>query len=243
MFKASSTNLRHMVFAFLSDDDLAISLLKSLEEHYELILFGGVVRDYVVSSSIAPRDIDIVLVGANKYLLEIERNAYFKDRIRRNSFGGFKIFCESSVFDIWNINDTWAFKEKLVEPSIENLLRTVYLNIDAYAYSLTKQVFIDNCNSRKLPATIDIVLQQNPNLLLNFIRAFALSRKYQIEFSDNFKRAIIREIHNANSSGSFISALIKEQERHLNETAVTLSEISELVTEIQELELELMSKC
>jgi hypothetical protein len=180
-----------------------------------------------------PRDIDIVLVGPHEFLIEIERDEHLKGRVLKNSFGGYKIISEKCVFDIWHISDTWAFKEKLVEQSIENLLKTVFLNIDAYAYNLTKQYFIGNCNNKGLPKLISIVLFKNPNLSLNFIRALALSKKYKIGFSDYIKSIIIQEVNNAYSKELFISNLIKEQERHYNEVIVSFNEISILISEFQ----------
>lgn len=41
MSRLESTNLRKLVFSYLSDDDVALHLLKLIEPCNELILFGA----------------------------------------------------------------------------------------------------------------------------------------------------------------------------------------------------------
>ena len=90
-------------------------------------LFGGVLRDLLMKPSVQPRDIDIVAdCSSNDQLVSV----FVGRPIQRTRFGGLRIQGEIP-FDIWAMPETWAFKQGLFPPSVENLPRTTFLNVEA----------------------------------------------------------------------------------------------------------------
>src|SRR5574338_211336 len=72
-------------------------------------IFGGAVRDWWLNKT--PKDIDIVI-----------DTEYFQDVIscfsspKDNAFGGYVFEIDGVVFDIWNFQDSYAFKHGGFEP-------------------------------------------------------------------------------------------------------------------------------
>lgn len=168
------------------DDDL-YALIDALKKSFDVILFGGVVRDALFHKISEIRDIDIVLCPSNSiindqdcYLNQIIRESGV--RYRKNQFGGYKIITFKNFLDVWLLKDTWAFREKLMPVSVENLLNSVYLNIDAYAWNYNQKKFISQCNVKRYNE-IDIVLEKSKCETLNLIRAVVLSKKYGLPLS------------------------------------------------------------
>jgi len=107
--------------------------LRRLEEHsWTGVIFGGALRDLVLfGNSETPRDVDVVVSGTNA--LELEQ--IYKDILhRKNRFGGLQLRPRGWLIDIWTLQDSWAFKEKLVQPAnFDQLVRTTFLNVEAIA--------------------------------------------------------------------------------------------------------------
>ena len=106
--------------------------LQQLGSHCErLFLFGGAIRDVALMGDEArPRDLDLVVVGLNFDDLPGFLGEHI---VRRTSFGGLKLKLDDSWVDLWRLEDTWAFREKLIEPSPENLPSTTFLSSQAIA--------------------------------------------------------------------------------------------------------------
>lgn len=172
------------------------ALTCSLRKPFDIILFGGVVRDIILNKVNEIRDIDIVLCPSYDILNDQDR--YLSQTIketgveyRRNQFGGYKIKTFHNCLDVWLLKDTWAFREKLMSVSVENLLNSVYLNIDAYAWNYNKKKFISQCNKKRYDE-IDIVLEKSKCEALNLIRAVVLSRKYDLPLSQRIVMKLIK---------------------------------------------------
>lgn len=88
----------------------AEKLIRELEDNGEIIIFGGAVRDYLESNfETMPRDFDIVFKRKRKDLDSMLIDFCEK---KKNRFDGYKIILDDIEFDVWDINNTWAFREK-----------------------------------------------------------------------------------------------------------------------------------
>lgn len=215
------------ILKYIYKDQKARQLISKLSEKYEVVFFGGSVRDYILLKHFEPRDFDIVLIDKEKNKVEIDEvlSQVKLCEIYRNFFGGYKVLTDFIEFDIWKMNDTWAFKNKHVEYGLDNLFKTVFLNVDSYAYNYTKMEFVNNCD-KNIPKDIDIVLYENPNLTLNIIRAIIYSKKYSIDISDRLLNVLKNEYRN---DVSFIPKLMNEQKRHYKKNIVSKTYIDEFI--------------
>lgn len=195
-------NFNHDLFQLLNlVDSKATDLLSTLKQNGETIIFGGAVREYKNNAyndyTDLPRDIDIVYKKRNKDLETILRQYDFK----KNRFNGYKIKINKIVFDIWNIEDTWAFRENKIicshEEYTQKLCETVFLNIDAAIYSLNQDKldalkYFEALNKNEL----DIVLEENPFVELNLLRALIFQKRYKMSLSTRLKQLFVDFVSN-----------------------------------------------
>lgn len=162
----------------------------SIFEHAEVYLFGGAVRDYLDENFDNVRDFDFVVDFQNKNDA-IENYINNCINYKKNRFNGYKIFLDDISIDIWEIQNTWAFKEKKLDISAQNLLNSVFLNIDSVVFSMNQKNYINNCDFKYKEIlknqVLDIVLEENPFLKLNLLRALIFHEKYNLDFSDRLK--------------------------------------------------------
>ena len=99
------------------------------------VLFGGTLRSLLVSRLFEgrfgrPRDIDVVVLGAP--LSELEKR--FNGIIARHTrFGGLKLRNGYWHFDVWPLEETWAFRKDKVVARFEDLPSTTTFNLEAIA--------------------------------------------------------------------------------------------------------------
>lgn len=172
----------------LSDRPNALNLIRELEQKSNLLLFGGCIREYYENNfKNIPRDFDIVITG-----LEQDLNSVFQEfniPYKKNKFGGYKILVDNLQFDMWEIQNTWAFKGKKVQYHMPiDLAKTVFLNIDSILYDLNRELLFDVGFSNAISSKeIDIVLFPNPYPELNLTRAFRYKYKYNLQFSNQLQ--------------------------------------------------------
>ncbi|MDU9691126.1 hypothetical protein O0Q50_08105 [Priestia aryabhattai] len=192
----------------LSNRPNAQKMVKSLENQSELLLFGGSIRDYMDNKfNEVPRDFDIVL--SNSTLNVLKNIQAIKCSVRSNKFGGYKVLVDDLVFDFWHLEDTWAFKKKIVPfNNISDLNKTVFLNIDAAFYNLNNECFyekefLDGLNNKIL----DIILTENPFPDLNLARAFILKYKYDMKLSKRLSLYFINWINDQKNDSEALNRL------------------------------------
>lgn len=201
-----------------------LGLINELKDIADIIIFGGVVRDYIWGIDCQPRDVDIVLDAFEK--IEITDIAAIVERqlpnctIGFNRFGGIKIK-KCLEIDLWLLKDTWAFRTGRLTPNIDNLLKSVYLNIDAYAFNLSKTHFICDCQMAEIPENIDIMMKQSFNEDLNLLRAMIYSQKYNMLLSPQIIDRLKERIHLEKNLWAIFSKL---QEEHYKECIIDFSD-------------------
>jgi len=184
----TTNNLSKDFYSLLKKYPNAYNLVKSLENCGEILLFGGAIREYNDNRFYnIPRDFDLVIKRKHR---EIDLELLLKNfNYKKNRFDGYKVKVDSLVFDIWELEKTWAFKEKKVQCSEADystkLQETVFLNIDAIVYNLTNgQLFDTEYKKAMKDRVLDIVLLDNPHTELNMLRAILFKQKYNMKFSD-----------------------------------------------------------
>ncbi|HBF2979799.1 TPA: hypothetical protein KN544_003501, partial [Clostridioides difficile] len=181
----------------------ASELIKTLKLYGELLLFGGAVREYMDNKfNHLPRDFDIVIKKNNEYVNLDE--ILYKFQYKKNRFGGYKIRVNQIEFDIWEIENTWAFKENKVQINFgdyeKKLQDTVFLNIDSIVYNLNTQDYYNKKYENAMEnKSLDVVLEENPYIELNLLRAILFKKKYNMDFSDKLSRILSDFVDNNNN--------------------------------------------
>jgi len=206
----------------------AITVLKEWESRgWEPILFGGVVRDLcILGSRQYPRDIDIVLgnAGTDEVIEEFLGADY-----RKNRFGGLHLNVARWSFDVWPLAKTWAFTtDASLLPSVENLPKTTFLDVEAIAVTLSgpnrighiySSGFFRSVNER----CIDINYAQNPFPSLAAIRSITIACKLNFQISRRLAEYIVSTV-----SETGMRALVDAQDQHYQKVMFRETDIEEI---------------
>ena len=175
--------IREQLIYFFEKDTEVLKFIEELSSVGELLFFGGSIRDIYLSpyNPPIPRDFDIAIKIANEddFNSIIEKYEYDKNR-----FNGYKLKISNMEFDIWDLKNTWAFKHTNLLPSEENLAKSVYLNIDGIVYNFNTSKLYDEILKTSIKnCELDIILEENPQIELNLLRALIFREKYKLDFS------------------------------------------------------------
>lgn len=180
------------------------------------MFFGGSVRDICLfpDNPPPPRDFDIAINFKNKNEFELIKRKYIN---KQNRFGGFKFNVGNIEFDVWDLENTWAFKNTQLKASEENLARSVYLNIDGIVYNFNKSKVYDELFRMSIEACkLDVNLEENPQVKLNLLRALVFKDKYKkefkLKFSNNLKVIFRRYLED--ESTELVNSLYDLQNKH-----------------------------
>ena len=208
--------LKQSIIKFLNEKPPAATLFEELIETGNLVLIGGVLREYIDNECInSLRDIDIVI--------EIKNYKVWNDIINKyspckNKFSGYKFVCSGFIFDVWPIEETWAFKNNIIkynetETLVSKLQDTVFLNMDAIVFDFTTGIWYKERYEEAIKnGTIDVVLEENPQIPLNIVRLFVIKNRYNMNVSETLKKIIRDTIKKYTDLDSFIDDLINIQE-------------------------------
>ena len=227
--------IRNQISLLLEDYREASNFIDILSKAGELLFFGGSIRDCYINKGFdsLPRDFDIAI----KFHSELyESQGWFENLLKeynykKNRFGGFKVLINDIEFDIWDMKNTWAFKEKKIAPTEENLTKTVYLNVDGIVYNYNRDLlYYNELNESLLNKIIDIVLQENPQKKLNLLRAMIFKKKYDLNYSEKlineFRELVLLEKQN------LVSDFYKIQIAHYKEERLSKNDIKLELTSI-----------
>ena len=188
-------------------------------------MVGGTIRDVVLGPRIVgshayyPRDIDILLIGVSH--ADVKRR-FGKLCVRETRFGGAHLVDKKPgglevLFDVWTLEDTWAFKTKatLAPVAIQFFPQTPFLNLDTAVIELQTQRgkarrfyendFIDGINQRR----IEINLEENPYPAICMVRALIMAAKLQFGIGPKLLDFALRQ-----ASKTSIEQLMEAQRSH-----------------------------
>lgn len=226
------SGIKDEIYSYLQDYPPSMELLNCLEEAGDLYLIGGALREYKDYGKIKKlRDIDIVI---DIKLMDRWNNILKKYNPGRNKFDGYKIVCSNLIVDIWSINECWAYRENIIkcEPDkyVENLPRTVFLNMDSIVYDMRNDRWFDKIyRVAKDSGILDVVLEDNPHLELNILRAIILKERYQMVFSDKLISIIKKH-----DTADLYKKLLMIQEKRYKESIVSAEVINNILRECNE---------
>lgn len=170
-----------------------LEVLRDLRQsNVQAVLFGGTLRSLLVSRIFEgkpgrPRDVDVVVSGVPLSRLEEQ----FSDILtRRTRFGGLQLRRGTWQFDVWPVNETWAFRQNYTGPAdFAQLPSTTTFNLEAVAveawstdgrpralFSGNDQ-FFDGILSR----TIELNRVDNPFPELTVVRALVLASELRFK--------------------------------------------------------------
>ena len=219
-------SIKNQLNILLNDYPGSRKLINDLSCEGELLFFGGSIRDYCVNGKYTsmPRDFDIAIKFQGNYNSETRLERLFSGLdFSKNRFGGYKLKVEGLEFDIWDFNNTWAFREKKLEPEEENLAKSVYLSIDGVVYNYnTNVLYCDDLDNTLRTKELNIVLEENPQKSLNLLRALVFKAKYSLNFSEH----LINQFRfSLNSSLDFCEELYNVQCSHYKSEYINKEQI------------------
>lgn len=233
-----SKNLSKAILEKFECDASAYAFLTNLMSKATVYIFGGAIRDFLDGSLASSRDIDLVIEPKESHSINIEeclkpiKNILYK----KNRFDGYKIVFNNCItVDVWNLIDTWAFKTNKLVPSAANLMKSVYLNVDALVYSLNSDSFLNDCDLAYMDIIrsnlIDIVFEDTPYEDLNLLRALVFKKKYSLELSSKLNDRLINYIENNESS--IVDSFLSLQMSHYNEILLDQIELTNILCDIE----------
>ena len=194
--------VRRFVAKERARDAALTGLLDRLSQLSNAYLFGGVLRDIALfgGKQFERSDIDIVHEPYRAVELDdmLEGLVY-----ARNKFGGLRIGTDRWQVDLWQVKDTWAFRNGYVEyRGVESLLGTTITNWESILYRLDggKVICSDAYLADIESGYLDIVLDQNPNPLGMCVRVLRLcSLHRELKLSDGATRFLRHAMTNFSS--------------------------------------------
>ncbi|AWK48159.1 hypothetical protein V9W62_19375 [Bacillus velezensis] len=183
-------NLKNQLIYLLGKHSNTLNFIEELSAVGELLFFGGSIRDICLfpENPPLPRDFDIAIKFKDKKEFEFITKKY---NYKKNRFGGYKFKVEDIEFDVWDLENTWAFNNTGLQASEENLAKSVYLNIDGIVYNFNKSKIYDELFQTSIKnCKLDVHLEFNPQVELNLLRALVFKDKYKDEYKLNFSNKL-----------------------------------------------------
>ncbi len=164
--------------------DEVFDLMELSQKLGRVAIFGGMLRDLCIGGNrFFDSDVDLVFEQHDSGNLESLLKEY---KHKLNAFGGYRIQLKKWHVDIWNIENTWAFKNDLVKmDGFKSLTKTTFFNWDAIVYEVdngeihSSENYLLNLHERYL----DINLIDNPNTLGSVVRALRMMIKLNAKLS------------------------------------------------------------
>lgn len=162
---------------------------------YNAYIFGGLLRDLMIGRlKSQPRDIDIVIGQTSADCVATTFSRYLK---RRTRFGGLHLNNEGWLFDVWPLEETWAFRSGLgLTADFSELPKTTFLNVEAVAIELssrpgkTRCVYSSGFFEGIANREVDINLEENPFPALCVVRSLITAARLQFSISSRLAKYI-----------------------------------------------------
>lgn len=250
-------DVKNALFQYMKQFPMAAKLIREITRCGNVLLFGGCLRAYLDErehniEKFAPRDIDIVVdTKGNNHFLEAILMPY---NPTRNRFGGYKInlnvleyrqrYLGKSAYvsiDIWPLDETWAFRNSLLPYNISqyrfHLQDTVFLNIDSIVYDLEWDRWYDEKYKQAMRTRVlDVVLPQNPEMMLNLLRTLVFKKQYHMKLSNRLLFTLKRYIEECYIKGceenEIVIILMNLQKARYKKIFLTSMELHEEIQNI-----------
>lgn len=174
--QAQAPFFRTFLTAFVGNRKV-IEALDKLSAVTPVLIFSGVIRNYLIGEWASIRDLDIVLASPLTLdILRVLKNYQY----RINSFKGVKVRIDGCSIDAWLLGNTWGIQHNKIKPTANALIKTAFFNFSAIVFDYNHQkfifddAFIDFLMTRKM----EIVLPDNPNIPLCLFNIFYYHKTY-----------------------------------------------------------------
>lgn len=219
----SELNLKRRIDRFFSSGvqgrKQASVFLNGLAMDAHVYIFGGMLRDISLLGAKGFRsDIDVVFDG-NRIQLLASLRLVGVINYKENKFGGFRVRQGDFDFDIWCVEDTWAFKHDLVsQEGVESLLNTTLMNWDAILYHFNDKKFIarDGYLNDLSRGLIDLILEKNPNEAGALVRILRAIYGKNVSVIGERMVDMLRRTLNRNA----VDKLIEYEKEHYNDQLI-----------------------
>lgn len=165
---STTAKLEKSVRSYLTHKSIEGSALKCTfdtlcQKLPDTVIFGGMLREFGLGyEKDFTSDIDLVSAGSRQ-----EIHAAIADfSPTMNNFGGFRFSRSGRSFDIWSLEDTWAFrKHHVIGHNFNDLLNTTFFKIDSVAFHICRNelIYSDNFVDAMDNRVLDTNLEANPN--------------------------------------------------------------------------------
>ncbi len=149
-----------------------MSVISALNELAEVYIFGGLLRDLALSGVASfESDVDIVI---RPFDAQAFHNWADEKGFKPNKFGGYRLLKDRWLFDVWELDRTWAFRHDPTIPRTKYTLKdTTFFNWDAIAYDIkANQIICSESYFRDLSQSrLEINFEPNPNPLGTLVRS------------------------------------------------------------------------
>jgi hypothetical protein len=195
------------------------------------ILFGGVIRDFVVLGRRRyPRDVDIVLQRGD---LSAVANGLESTEYHFNRFGGLHLNIERWVFDVWLLEKTWAFTvDSSLHPTADELPKTTFLDAEAVAVTFEQgrvsEIYSNGFFECVASRRIDINYEPNPFPSLNAVRAILTAHKLAFAISPRLAKYYLETLATYGPH-----SMIDAQERHYQKVILDTTALCDIERHLQ----------
>ncbi|KKC24754.1 hypothetical protein WP12_17250 [Sphingomonas sp. SRS2] len=157
-----------------------MKVVSALSELADVYIFGGLLRDLALEGVASfESDVDIVI---RPFDVQIFQKWAMESGFKLNKFGGFRLVRDRWLFDVWELDRTWAFLQDTSIPRTKyTLIDTTFFNWDAIVYDIRAnqiivgQSYFENISQLRL----EINFEPNPNPLGALVRCLKTLKNYR----------------------------------------------------------------
>lgn len=223
--------IKDALYEFLKTKPQINELFDTLSKIGNIYLIGGILREYRDHQMIKSlRDIDVTIdvINYGMWIDFIQKYA-----MKNNRFDGFKTVVDDIEVDVWRIENTWAYKNnkvKMKPDKVKQLPKTVFLNVDGIVFDWSRNLWFDEEYQAAMKTRVlDVVLEDNPQIKLNLLRAMILRNRYGMTYSRRLKEVFKKQL--IVSENSLEIELLKEQLKRYRKMVLSEEDIKrELIT-------------
>ena len=210
-------------------DKEVYAFILELNKLDNLYLFSGIIRNFFLGVR-EVRDVDI-MIDTTKDITSIVS----KHKHRKNSYGGFKIFINKTVIDLWYLQDTWALhnSQKVIEFELEKYIpNTAFFNFSSIIFSFREDAFIYTKYFLRFlrDKKIDYVFEPNANYALCVVNSFYYHDKLKLPLSEKLKDYLFKL--NKKYSSDYENVQLKHFGEILYSKKEIQKEIEEMTTQL-----------
>lgn len=237
-------NLLQNKFHELLEEETSLqNVINDLLDEGAAYIIGGFVRDTLNGKEC--RDVDIVADIPQEKLLNILNDNRCVFDVNR--FGGMKLFFNHTEVDLWNINDNWAFRTKLVKlnenDKLDSLAKGCFYNYDALVLYIPQFHYNIRYYCNFLETGVlhtmqkqSIYKSRNPMAEANLIRAIYIKKNHQCAYSDELCDYFLKLLFELKLEyGDVVKRLMMVKETYSKYNSITEKDIKETIVQLTEI--------